>query len=119
MKPEVHIARVYDRTGVPSGERVLVDRLWPRGVAKSAAPFAEWAKEVAPSAELRKWYGHAAERFEQFESRYRNELSSGPQRLALDELRSRARKTHLILMTATKDIDHSAAVVLRDVLLTS
>lgn len=119
MKPKVHIARVYDPIELPVGHRVLVDRLWPRGIAKSSAPFDEWVKEIAPSTELRKWYGHTPERFEEFASRYRNELSDGPQRIALDDLRVRARKNALVLMTATKDIDRSGAVVLRDLILTT
>ena len=79
---EVEIARVYDPPDEGSARRVLVDRLWPRGVAKAAAPFDQWMKDVAPSAELRKWYGHVPERFEEFARRYRDELADGPSREA-------------------------------------
>jgi len=112
---EVSVARVYDvprRTG--DEYRVLVDRLWPRGVKKEALDLDEWAKEVAPSSELRRWYGHVPERFDEFERRYRRELAgaaSGAARAALTE------HARLVLLTATRDVEHSGAEVLRRALL--
>lgn len=112
---DVGIARVYDNPE-PGALHVLVDRLWPRGITKRDASFDEWSKDVAPSSELRKWYGHAAERFSQFARRYREELAQNPAKEALDTLRKLASAKRLVLVTATKDLDHSGAAVLRDVL---
>ena len=112
----VGIARVYDTTD-PATHRVLVDRLWPRGLAKGSAPFDEWAKDVAPSTELRRWYGHVPERFEEFARRYAGELAEKPASQALAELRSHATERDLTLVTATRDLQRSGAAVLRDVLL--
>ena len=100
----------------PGATYVLVDRLWPRGVAKDGAPFQLWCKDVAPSTQLRKWYGHSPERFAEFATRYREELSTGPAFSALVDLRSTARRADVVLVTATRDLPHSAAFVLRDVL---
>jgi len=113
---DVSLARVYDppRTG---GHRVLVDRLWPRGIAKEDAPFEEWLKDVAPSAELRRWYAHVPERFPEFVRRYRRELEDEPAREALRELRVEAHKRKVVLVTATKDLERSGAAVLRDLLI--
>jgi uncharacterized protein YeaO (DUF488 family) len=114
---KVGVARVYDHTDRADAHAVLVDRLWPRGVAKRDAPFQVWMKDVAPSTELRRWYGHAPERFDEFAKRYRQELRQGPSHEALGQLRQLATgETELVLVTATRDIDHSAAAVLRDVL---
>lgn len=111
----VDIARVYD--DLPSGRhRVLVDRLWPRGVSKAESPFDEWLKAVAPSSELRKWYGHEPERFSEFTRRYEEELERMPAKDAFARLRQVARERRTVLVTATKDLDHSGAVVLRDLL---
>src|SRR5215470_2762982 len=112
----VEIVRVYDHPDSHAGHRVLVDRLWPRGVAKASAPFDEWMKDVAPSPELRTWYGHEPERFDEFSKRYRAELGGGAAKKALDQLRTEARDGHVVLVTATRDVDLSAAAVLRDVL---
>ncbi len=111
----VRIARVYE-AAEPGAFRVLVDRLWPRGIAKDAAPFAVWSKDLAPSSELRKWYGHAPERFSEFARRYREELTQDPARGALERLRKQASAKELVLVTATRDLERSGAAVLRDVL---
>lgn len=111
----VEIARVYDRE-LPSGTKVLVDRLWPRGLSKKDALFPHWMKEVAPSTELRKWYGHRAELFSEFERRYRDELASPAGKSALDKLTGLAAGDDLVLLTATKELDLSAAAVLCEVL---
>jgi uncharacterized protein YeaO (DUF488 family) len=110
------MARVYDDPQ-PGVAGVLVDRLWPRGVSKKSAPFDEWSKEVAPSTELRTWYGHQPERFAEFARRYRAELKRNPAKGAFGALRDRARSEKVVLVTATKDLDHSGAAVLKDALL--
>lgn len=113
----VTVVRVYEDPGRAAGEhRVLVDRLWPRGLNKAAVDHDEWAKEIAPSAELRRWYGHQPERFEEFARRYRGELEAPP---AVDEVARLAGVAHrrrLVLLTATRDVPHSGAEVLRSVL---
>jgi uncharacterized protein YeaO (DUF488 family) len=116
-RPRVELRRVYEE--IPSGKatRVLVDRLWPRGIAKATAPFDEWLKEVAPRTELRRWYGHDPAKFETFVSRYRAELAQPPAREALARLRALAAKDGIVLVTATRDVEHSAAEVLFDALL--
>jgi H+/Cl- antiporter ClcA/uncharacterized protein YeaO (DUF488 family)/DNA-binding MarR family transcriptional regulator len=114
--PDVGIARVYGPVGEDPARCVLVDRLWPRGVARSGAPFDNWAKDVAPSTALRTWYGHAPVRFEEFARRYREELAGQPAAGALESLRRRAADDRLVLLTATKDLDRSSAAVLRAVL---
>jgi uncharacterized protein YeaO (DUF488 family) len=112
---DVRIARVYDDLAETSARRILVDRLWPRGVTKSDAPFDQWLKDVAPSSQLRKWYAHVPERFEEFARRYRQELAISPALDALGELRGTARESGVILVTATRDIERSGAAVLRQV----
>ncbi len=113
----VGVVRVYEDPGRAGDEhRVLVDRLWPRGLAKEAVDLDEWAKDVAPSTELRRWYGHEPERFGEFERRYRAELAQKPAAAALDRLRGLGRKRSLVLLTATRDVERSGASVLRAVI---
>jgi uncharacterized protein YeaO (DUF488 family)/DNA-binding MarR family transcriptional regulator len=114
--PRVEIARVYGFPLSRKSSAVLVDRLWPRGLPRERAPFSIWMKEVAPSAELRVWYGHKPERFSEFTRRYRRELTRGPTKGAREQLRQRADDRGVTLLTATKDLDRSGAAVLRDVL---
>lgn len=104
------LGRVFD--DVTGGYRVLVDRLWPRGVSKEGAALDEWLKDAAPTAELRKWYGHEPDNFVEFKRRYTEELSRPPARQAVDHIRAIARTGKVILLTATRDIEHSAAQVL-------
>jgi uncharacterized protein YeaO (DUF488 family) len=114
---KVEVVRVYEDPGRSGAERrVLVDRLWPRGIRKAAVDFDEWAKDVAPSAELRRWYRHQPERFREFARRYRGELSREPAASVLQALRQQARRHRLVLLTATRDIERSGAEVLRGVL---
>ena len=113
--PGVSVARVYDDTAL-GAHRILVDRLWPRGVSRTDAGIERWLRDVAPSTELRQWYGHTPARFAQFGRRYRKELSIGPAHEALTELDSMARISPVVLLTATRDIDRSGAAVLREVL---
>jgi uncharacterized protein YeaO (DUF488 family) len=109
---QVHARRVYDRPAAADGTRVLVDRVWPRGLAKAAARIDRWAREVAPSTELRRWYGHDAARFEEFRRRYRAELAEPERQEAVRRLRALARSGPLTLLTATRDLEHSQAAVL-------
>ncbi|SJM60208.1 DUF488 domain-containing protein [Gulosibacter sp. 10] len=107
---DIRIARVYDDAESESRYRVLVDRLWPRGVKKDDLQFDRWDKEVAPSSELRKWFGHRAERFDEFAERYREELDSSEAPGALlDEAGDRP----ISLLIAAKDAEHNHAVVLK------
>ena len=113
----VTVVRVYEDPGRAEGEyRVLVDRLWPRGLNKAAVDHDEWAKGVAPSAGLRRWYGHLPERFEEFARRYRAELDAPPAVDEVHRLEEVARRSRLVLLTATRDVPHSGAAVLRSVL---
>jgi uncharacterized protein YeaO (DUF488 family) len=108
----VQTRRIYDRPWTNDGIRVLVDRLWPRGMTKARAAVDEWCTEVAPSTELRKWYHHDPARFDEFARRYRDELKQPCRAAALVHL-SHLAKTHTVtLLTATKDIDSSEAAVL-------
>ena len=113
---KIEIARVYDEVGQDPSRRILVDRLWPRGLAKSKAPFAVWAKDVAPSTELRKWYDHAEERFDEFARRYHDELTRSPRLEALEVLREQIGGGDAVLLTATKVLAYSHASELREVL---
>lgn len=108
----LNIKRAYDAPSADDGTRILVDRLWPRGLAKAKAKIAEWDKDLAPSTELRKWFGHDPDRWPQFRRRYQAELK--PQRPRLQELATRAAKTRLTLLFGAKDAEHNNAVVLRE-----
>ncbi len=108
------LQRVYDVGG--SGYRVLVDRLWPRGVTRTQAALDEWLKDAAPSSDLRRWYGHRVERFEEFARRYRAELRHPPALAAVDRPVGLAHERPVTLLTATRDVEHSGALVLHEVL---
>jgi uncharacterized protein YeaO (DUF488 family) len=113
---DVLLRRVYDHEGRDeSGRRVLVDRLWPRGVSKADAALDDWFRDVAPSTELRRWYGHDPQRFEEFARRYRAELRTPPASIALERLVAVARRETVELVTATRDVEHSGAQVLLEV----
>jgi uncharacterized protein YeaO (DUF488 family) len=114
--PRFAIRRVYDVDQNEDGYRVLVDRLWPRGISKPKAALDDWAKDLAPGTELRQWYQHDPAKFELFARRYRQELKRTPAQEAVRRLRSVARRKRVTLVTATRDLDHSGARVLRDVL---
>jgi uncharacterized protein YeaO (DUF488 family) len=113
---EVRTRRVYDDPSPEDGRCVLVDRIWPRGLAKARAGIDEWAKDVAPSTELRRWYGHDPARFDEFRRRYQAELAEPQRQAAVRHLRELARSGPLTLVTATRDIDHSQAAVLAEYL---
>lgn len=108
----VHYRRVYAEPVAGEGYRVLVDRLWPRGVSKERADWDEWMRDIAPSTELREWYGHQPDRFPEFRRRYEAELESPERQRDLDELREHAAAGPLTLLTATRDADISEAAVL-------
>jgi uncharacterized protein YeaO (DUF488 family) len=110
---KVRIARIYDEPSADDGRRILVDRLWPRGVSKQRARLDDWCKEIAPSTDLRRWYGHDPERFEEFTARYRAELSEGEQAEALSRIAADARSGVVTLLTATKVPEISEAVVIK------
>lgn len=116
-RPGVRVRRIYDDPEPDDGARVLVDRLWARGVSKERAHLTEWCKTVAPSTGLRQWYGHDPARFDEFAAKYRAELETGDeQRAALAHLRALAAQGPLTLLTATKQPAISEAEVLRRIL---
>jgi uncharacterized protein YeaO (DUF488 family) len=117
QKLTLAIKRVYDEPGQGDGTRVLVDRLWPRGLSKERAHIDIWLKEIAPSNELRTWFGHDPEKFTEFRRRYEAELASETGQTALTKLRELAKQGPITLVFAARDTDHANAVVLRDLLL--
>ena len=112
----VQVRRIYDEAQKSDGTRVLVDRVWPRGVSKDKAELDEWVKDVAPSTDLRKWYSHDPEKFDEFARRFREELKGDDAAKALDDLRELAQKGTLTLLTAAKRDDISQATVLAEIL---
>ncbi len=112
----VRVRRIYEDPEPTDGARVLVDRLWPRGISKERAALTEWLKDVAPSAELRKWYSHDPALFGEFRDRYLEELSDPEQSRRVEHLRSLSSDGGLTLLTATKQPDISEAAVLADLL---
>jgi uncharacterized protein YeaO (DUF488 family) len=113
---DIRVCRVYEPPSPEDGARVLVDRVWPRGLRKDAAHLDEWAKDVAPSTELRKWYGHDPAKFDEFRRRYLEELSGAAQRKELGQLRALAAAGPMTLLTATRAVEISQAEVLAQVL---
>ncbi len=113
---QVRIGRVYEARTGEDGTRVLVDRLWPRGLTKDRADLDEWCKQIAPSADLRRWYGHDPDRFAEFARRYRAELDHPARAEHLQLLRSLAREQPLTLLTATRHVDISEAAVIAGLL---
>lgn len=110
------VLRIHDSDHDGGGYRVLIDRLWPRGITKRAAALDEWAKEAAPSSDLRRWYGHDTLKFEVFAQRYGEELSRPPASDAVAHLLRLAGEQPVILLTSTRDVEHSGALVLHDYL---
>jgi uncharacterized protein YeaO (DUF488 family) len=109
---DVQVRRIYEDPRPDDGQRVLVDRIWPRGVSKERAHLDEWCKQIAPSTELRKWYGHDPEKYDEFDRRYRAELEAPERVEAYAHLRELAAKGRLTLLTASKRSDISEATVL-------
>lgn len=113
----IAIKRAYDDPAKNDGYRVLVDRIWPRGVSKEDAKLDDWIKVMAPSTELRKWFGHDPERWDQFRKRYRKELDASDEaQEALADLRKRAKKHRVTLIFAARDSEHSNAEFLKSLL---
>jgi uncharacterized protein YeaO (DUF488 family) len=113
----VRIRRAYAEPDPDDGNRVLVDRVWPRGRSREALRLAAWEREVAPSDELRRWFGHDPARWEEFRRRYRAELEAPDRQAALARLASLARTGTLTLVYGAADETHNQAVVLREMLL--
>lgn len=113
----VRLKRAYEPPSGQDGKRILIDRLWPRGVSKDAAALDEWMKDIAPSTDLRKWFGHDPARWEEFRRRYAEEVHHNPE--LLGQLRSLARHGPITLVYSAHDEEHNDAVVLRDLILAS
>jgi uncharacterized protein YeaO (DUF488 family) len=116
MEGQVRLRRVYDDPAPEDGIRVLVDRVWPRGLTKAAVHLDEWMKDIAPSTQLRRWYGHQPDRYAEFRRRYLIELGEGQPEATVDRLRRLVHSGPVTLLTATKDVEHSQAAVLIDLL---
>ena len=112
----IAIKRAYDPPTPDDGYRVLVDRLWPRGLSKEKLKVDEWMKEIAPSAALRKWYGHEPEKWPEFRKRYRAELSRPPASALLDRLVERARHAKVTLVVGARDPGHANGTVIAEVI---
>lgn len=112
----IRIKRVYEPAAPEDGVRVLIDRLWPRGLAKADAHVTRWDKDLAPSDALRRWFGHDPARFSEFRTRYLDELRAAPARAALDELAALARRGRVTIVYGARDEEHNNAVVLAELL---
>lgn len=112
-KRKIRTARIYEDISPDDGQRVLIDRIWPRGIRKDDPRVGIWCKDVAPSKELREWYHHQPERFDEFATRYEAELSGSP---ALEELRKLTKRGAVTLVTATRELDLSHAAALANLL---
>jgi uncharacterized protein YeaO (DUF488 family) len=114
MRLDVRAKRIYDPPDASDGYRILIDHIWPRGVSRERACLDEWARELAPSAQVRKWFDHRPDRFAEFRARYRDELIAQADRV--DELRRRATKSRVTVLYAARDREHNNAVVLTELL---
>ncbi len=112
----LYIKRVYDAPSEEDGRRILVDRLWPRGLKRESAHIHQWAKEIAPGSELRRWFNHDPARWTEFRKRYLLELASPEQEQALDDIAALADRETVTLLFAAKDVSHNNAVVLQQVI---
>ncbi|WP_174614991.1 DUF488 domain-containing protein [Virgibacillus ihumii] len=114
----VQIKRIYDDANQDDGIRVLVDRVWPRGMSKEKANLDHWMKEIGPSSDLRKWFGHDPEKFADFKKKYKDELSSGTQQDELSKLKdvTKENNKNVTLLFSAKDEKHNQAVVLKEIL---
>lgn len=110
----IKIKRVYDPPSKDDGKRILVDRLWPRGINKEKAKIDEWLKDIAPSDELRKWFSHEPSRWQEFRARYRKELKG--KTALIERIRKEAKKGTVTLLFAAKDREHNNAIVLKEVI---
>src|SRR3989304_9338873 len=112
--PMLKIKRVYDPVSTDDGKRILVDRLWPRGIKKEKARIDEWVKEIAPSNELRKWYSHDPEKWAEFKKRYKQEIAGETERLK--KIKAEARKQTVTLLFSSKELERNNAVALKEML---
>src|SRR5690625_5168289 len=113
----VKLKRIYDDYAKHDGKRILVDRVWPRGVSKEDAALDEWFKEIGPSKELRQWFNHDSEKFEEFKKKYHKELQDGEQKASYDKLKAIQKENNTItLVYAAKDEEHNQAQVLKEML---
>ena len=110
----IKLKRAYEPAGAEDGTRILIDRLWPRGIKKADAAINRWFKEIAPSTKLRRWFGHRTERWPEFRRRYVAELRQRPE--LLDEIRTLARDGPVTLVYGARDETHNDAIVLRELL---
>jgi uncharacterized protein YeaO (DUF488 family) len=108
----IRVKRVYDKPDKTDGQRVLVDRVWPRGLTKEEARIDQWLKEIAPTAALRKWFGHDPARWTEFKKRYAKELNDRPEKI--EQLAREARKRTVTLLFGAQDIEHNNAVALKE-----
>jgi uncharacterized protein YeaO (DUF488 family) len=113
-EPTIRLKRAYEPPGRDDGTRILVERLWPRGLSREKAAIDHWAKEVAPSPELRKWYGHDTGKWDEFRRRYRAELDRKGD--LLDDLKQRLRTGPITFVYAARDEEHNSALVLKEYL---
>jgi uncharacterized protein YeaO (DUF488 family) len=118
MAADVRVRRIYETPSSDDGVRVLVDRVWPRGVKKTDAKLDDWAKDLAPSTGLREWYGHDPAKFDEFRRRYLTELDTPGPREKLSEVEALTAKHPVTLLTATREVDISQAAVLAELLKT-
>ncbi|MEU2688013.1 DUF488 family protein [Streptomyces hygroscopicus] len=114
MVEQITYRRVYEKSSPADGKRVLVDRVWPRGMRKEDAHLDEWLRDIAPSSDMRTWYAHEPSRFTEFRRRYLAELRDAGHRQAAEHLRDLAAHDRLTLLTATRDVDRSQAAVLAE-----
>ncbi len=112
----VKIKRIYEDSSAEDGLRILVDRVWPRGISKERAGLDYWLKEIGPSKELRQWFNHEDDKYEDFSKRYREELSSGEAKEDFDKLKELARGQDVSLIYSAKNEKHNQAQVLKDLL---
>ncbi|RDK89187.1 DUF488 domain-containing protein [Marinirhabdus gelatinilytica] len=111
---KIKIKRIYEEPSENDGYRILVDRLWPRGVSKEDAALDDWNKDVAPTEKLRKWFDHDTDKFTEFEKKYRKELEG--KTTDLDEIKNKAQNQRVTLLYGAKDTEHNQAVVLQKLL---
>lgn len=116
MSDRIGIQRIYEASQDATGTRVLVDRVWPRGISRDAAALDHWYKDIAPSTGLRKWFGHDPKLWAAFKQKYRKELKADDKRQQLEELADLARSDGLVLLYGARDDEHNQAIVLREIL---
>ncbi len=114
MKMNVRIKRIYEKVSRDDGARVLVDRLWPRGVSKERAKLDAWLKDIAPTSELRKWFDHDPPKWAVFKRKYKAELQANAE--AVEELKRIGKKRKITLLYGARDSEHNEAVVIRDLI---